>query len=253
MILQTSKSLDKLPYLKAYMNMMRLIPARSYWIAGCLADHINGTFASVTSFQLGATPVTWGVWYEYILSVSVIGKAREMPDTPAWGIRYDHPVVSVSWDEIMKPGGFCDWASSVAGARVTLPTDIQWEYAVRGGEERKRYPWGDDFDRSLLWCSSRANGDRKSTAPVVRKDNIFHNGYGLTDMVGNVSEWCSDYNYDPYSIVNNKMTGKRTTRRNARGGAWYWSDQRVFRCDWRLGDEPTLRHHTVGFRLAKLA
>ena len=87
MILQTSKSVDKLPHLKAYMNKMRLIPAGSYWIAGCLADHINGTFASVTSFQLGATPVTWGVWNEYILSVSAIGKAREMPDTPAWGIR----------------------------------------------------------------------------------------------------------------------------------------------------------------------
>lgn len=253
MIIQTSKKLDQFPHLKAYLSAMRPIPKGSFWLGGCLADNINGSFISVDAFHLAATTVTWALWNEYVVSSNIAGKPVQMPAKPAWDIRYDHPVVNVSWDDITKPGGFCDWASTVSGKRLSLPTEYQWEYAARGGLTHKRYPWGDDYDKSRLWSSQSNNGDRKSTASVNRKDNIFVNGYGLTDMVGNVSQWCSDFYYVPYSVVNNALTGNKTTNRNARGGDWFWMDHQIFRCDWRVGDKPTLRLQTVGFRLAQVS
>ena len=72
----------------------------------------------------------------------------------------------------------------------------EWEYAARGGLVFKRYPWGDEIDKTQAHYDSWNNGNG-TTKPV---GSFSANGYGLYDMAGNVYEWCQDwYSSDYYS------------------------------------------------------
>jgi formylglycine-generating enzyme required for sulfatase activity len=205
----------------------------------------------LSAFRMGATPVTFGVWKEYCVATGT-----PLPEAPKWGILDDHPVVNVSWNDIMGldgKGGFCAWASDMAGFRLTLPTEAQFEYASRGGQSGLEYPWGNTFDRSKLWCSGTMLGDVGRTAPVTRSSNIFRNAYGLTDMSGNVWQWCSD-NYGPYaSSSQNDPTGPSSPSDNGRcvrAGSWISDDPGDFRCAFRNRINPDNRSNSLGFRLS---
>lgn len=101
-----------------------------------------------------------------------------------------HPVVHVSWNDAMA---YCAWA----GRR--LPTEVEWEWASRGGLVGARFPWGDQpIDdggwRANIWQGSfpgvnTVDDGWLTTAPA---DAFAPNGYGLRQTVGNVWEWCSD-------------------------------------------------------------
>jgi formylglycine-generating enzyme required for sulfatase activity len=93
-------------------------------------------------------------------------------------------------------GGYVAWASKVTRTKLTLPSEAQHEFAAHGGR-KSIFPWGDEFDPSLLWCSTKWFEDAKSTAPVDRTNNIYENEYGVVDMVGHASQWCVDY-YSKY-------------------------------------------------------
>ncbi|RKX37739.1 MAG: hypothetical protein DRP64_16755, partial [Verrucomicrobia bacterium] len=84
-----------------------------------------------------------------------------------------------------------------------LPTSEEWEYAARGGNSSRRFPWGDtishskanyegdsgtySYDDSDGYHPSYYTGDYPCTSPV---GSFAANGYGLHDMSGNVREWC---------------------------------------------------------------
>jgi formylglycine-generating enzyme required for sulfatase activity len=198
---------------------------------------------------MGATPVTVAVWKEYCAATGTV-----LPEAPDWGLLDDHPVVNVSWNDIMGAigtGGFCAWASDIAGFRLTLPTEAQFEYSSRGGQSGLEYSWGNAFDDSKLWCSKST--DRTSTAPVTRSSNIFRNAYGLTDMSGNVFQWCSDL-YVPYTIsTQTDPIGSSSTSYNVRcgrGGSWGGGSPVLFRCAYRGSAKPDNRNDSKGFRLA---
>ncbi len=238
------------PALKAYVESLRPIPAGTFQMGGKKNDWEKPVHSvTLSAFRMGETPVTVAVWKEFCAATS-----SKVPDAPEWGLRDDHPVVNVSWNNIMGSdgkGGFCAWASDIAGFRLMLPTEAQFEYAARGGQSGLDYPWGNSFDDSKVWCSKSTT--RMSTAPVIRSSNIFRNAYGLTDISGNVWQWCSDW-YGPYTTVAQSdptgATSKSDNDRCVRGGSWVDNNPVYFRCANRTRLYPGIRERSIGFRLS---
>ena len=238
--------LTNYPHLKWYVSNLRAIPGGKFRWGASPSQKKSGIEITQSPFRMGATPVTWGMWKEY----------RESLAVPGQGIKYlgrnDHPVENVSWEDIMNPGGFCEWASKNAGFKLTLPTDAQWEYAARGGKDGLEYPWGNKFDKSCLWCSDMRPIDAQTSAAVDRSDRIYRNGYGLTDMVGNISQLCLDYfNEDYRPIGKDPIDTRMNERRCSRGGTWSFNDPVFFRCAFRGLEFQFSRSIAAGgFRLA---
>ncbi|NLN33259.1 MAG: gliding motility lipoprotein GldK [Flavobacteriaceae bacterium] len=157
-----------------------------------------------------------------------------------------YPVVGVTWDQAMAYCAFKtkkqnDYLSTRKKRRgVTnkvidyrLPTEVEWEYAARGGLQDAPYPWGGPYltdDRGCYLANFKPKrGDYIEepgkgymyTAPV----KTFHaNGYGLYDMAGNVAEWTSSaYDkafYQMTSTLNPTMSRDRSENKAVRGGSW---------------------------------
>jgi len=244
-------TLSKYPALSAYINSMCTIPGGTFQMGSASGYVIERPVHSVTlsAFRMGETPITVAIWREYCAATGTV-----LPEDPSWGLLDSHPVVNVSWNDVMGvdgKGGFCAWASDIAGFRLTLPTEAQWEYAARGGVAGQEFPWGNSYDDFKLWCSVKSSPPK--TAPVVRTSNIYRNAFGLTDMVGNVWNWCSDL-YAPYSSVSQTdPIGPPSTSDNVRcvrGGSWYGNYPDFFRCAIRFRNLPCGRYIILGFRLS---
>ena len=106
----------------------------------------------------------------------------------------------------------CDWAAD--GYR--LPTEAEWEYAARGGNQSKGYTYsGSNTLNDVGWYSSNSGN---KTHPVGEKQS---NELGIYDMSGNVWEWCWDwYASYPSSSQSNPKGPDSGSHRVRRGGSY---------------------------------
>ncbi len=224
-----------------YKAQLVSIPAGSFMMGSpdTAPDRAPVHKVTLAAFKLGRTPVTVAVFQEFCKATS-----RKMPDPPAWGWTADHPMVNMSWEEAKA---LADWA------KLRLPTEAEWEYAAQGGEAAPIFPWGDTYKDELSWSS--VSQQRDKTAPVSRTEHVFVNGYGLSDMAGNVFQWCADWYGAKYyaSSPEENPTGAATgTDRILRGASWYsYTTVTSFRCAGRAWSHPAGRGDSDGFRLAQ--
>ncbi|MDD4891212.1 MAG: formylglycine-generating enzyme family protein [Phycisphaerae bacterium] len=154
-----------------------------------------------------------------------------------------NPVDTVSWDDAVE---FCKKLSAKTGKTVRLPTEAEWEYTCRAGS-KTRFDYGNDgtYLGEHAWYTG--NSDNKAH-PVGQKKP---NAWGLYDMHGNVSEWCSDYYADSYA--NAKDTDPQGPAsgeaRVARGGSWF-DDHWDCKSASRNGPSPEDREPRCGFRVS---
>ena len=130
----------------------------------------------------------------------------------------DHPVTHVSWNDAVA---YCQWA----GKR--LPTEFEWEYAARNGRNNgNKYPWGNEIRPGGKYTANYWQGD---ITDKQGKDGFIYTspaGYygalesGLTDMAGNVWEWCSNP-FSPYPNSGNFFDIEPNSRA-IRGGSFFY-------------------------------
>ena len=155
------------------------------------------------------------------------------------GKKEERPIVNVTWEEARA---FC---SHSAGR---LPTEAEWEYAARGGEDGLVYPWGDALGHEYANYGGAAGSDQwRYTAPVA---SFPPTGLGLHDVIGNVWEWCADWVGGNYYVKSPKAdpTGPASGKeRVVRGGSWGFGP-RYLRISTRVMAKPDSRGDNIGFR-----
>lgn len=198
----------------------------------------------------------------------VYGADWKHPEGPGSSIigKDDYPVVHIAWEDAMA---YAKWA----GKR--LPTEAEWEFALRGGKSGDTYSWGNEFTPKQKYMANTFQGKfpnndegkdgYKGIAPVKK---FPKNPYGLYDMAGNVWEWCADWyhvnyfkSFDPKTITKNPKgpeisydpSEPNVMKKVHRGGSFLCTEQYCSRYvsgtrgkgDWRTGT------NHVGFRCVK--
>lgn len=206
--------------------------------ADCFADERPARPAALErAIEVLETEVTVGQYRRHAVQGSVLP-----PPPPPFAQTDDHPVVNVTWSEAAS---FCERI----GGR--LPTELEWEYAARGGRPSSRFPNGDVLD--LTQANFDGEGGRDlwaATAPVA---SFPPNGYGLFDIAGNVWEWCDAWyegGADRGKPEGGGAAAPGVRLRVVRGGAWDGSP-RSLRVSNRGRLAPALRLPTVGFRCVR--
>ena len=151
----------------------------------------------------------------------------------------DLPVEQVSWDDaqefIKKVNGS---GAILEGWEMALPTEAQWEYACRAGEAGSYS--GGTIDQ-VAWYDG--NSENK-THPVGTK-NL--NAWGLSDMHGNVEEWCADWYGDNLQSGTDPSGASSGVYRVGRGGSWVYGVVSC-RAAFRGSNFPDIRLNLIGFR-----
>jgi formylglycine-generating enzyme required for sulfatase activity len=241
------------------------------------------TFAR--GFALGQREVTVGEFAAFVADTGYRTRAERDGGSSAWdeelgqlaerpeiNWRHDYagaqaaedlPVLHVSWEDATA---FVQWLSAQTGRSFRLPSEAEFEYALRAGT-RSVYWWGDG--RPLETVENLAGENDRS--PTGRRFSNQFRGYGddhfgpapagsfapnpwgLHDLAGNVAEWTQDCWHSSYvRAPDNGLPWENPgcARRVIRGGYWASAPRQV-RSASRVSAPPNLRTPQVGFRVAR--
>ena len=227
---EAAKTLPLEIILKKSGIVFRLIPAGKFTMGSPKTEkhRINSETQKqtevTTSFYMGKFEVTQEQW------VKVMGDT--LADQNA---KSNFPMYQVSWDDCQD---FIKKLSVLEGLtnnlKLSLPAEIEWEYACRAGTQTAFYTGTTEADLAQAgWYGFDKGNSNKTTHEVGQK---LCNAFGLYDMHGNVLEWCDDWYSDNRSY------------RVYRGGSWNYRARRCRSAD-RSRRSPGNRYYYLGLRL----
>lgn len=176
----------------------------------------------------------------------------------------DLPVIHVSWNDAKA---YVDWLARETGQRYRLPTEAEFEYALRAGGDTA-FPWGNDRNPGQVLGNLTGDGDRSESrrtwsnafenysdghwgpAPVR---TFAANPFGLHNMIGNTSEWVEDCWHDSYQRApadGSAWVNPGCTQRVIRGASWASAPGQV-RSAFRLSAAQTSTNPRLGFRVVR--
>lgn len=206
-------------------------------VAGGTYDMGNDLFSdqrpvhSVTldAFYMGKYEVTQALW------TAVMGSNPSYNEGPTF------PVEKVTWEDCQL---FIKKLNELVGMEFKLPTESQWEYAARGGNQSKGYEYsGSNLSGEIGWNAANSGGE---THPVGL---MLPNELGIHDLSGNVMEWCSDYyGHYPSEPQTNPAGAVSGATRVVRGGCWH-NDPMFGKVDYRSQVPQTSQSSNLGFRI----
>ena len=184
---------------------------------------------TLSGYYIGKCEVTQELW------------KAVMGSNPSHFKGAQYPVESVSWNDCQN---FIKKLNSLTGRTFRLPTEAEWEYAARGGNQSSHYKYsGSGNIDDVAWYDG--NSGYKTHAVGTKTANEL----GIYDMSGNVYEWCSDW-YGGYSAgaQTNPQGPSSGSFRVLRGGSWYNSARRC-RVSNRGFNDPGFSDIGYGLRL----
>ncbi len=201
---------------------------------------------TVKPFFIDRTEVTNEQYQKFI-------DEKGYPPPPAWGGNHFPegagalPVTDVTWEDA---NAYAQWA----GRR--LPTEEEWEFAARGADDRRLYPWGEK------WIADAGNvkADEKDVRQMAPAGQ-FPKGaspFGVLDLSGNAWEWTSS-DFKEYSGGKVKLPEGYSNLKVIRGGS-YDQVPKYATATWRVGwpatrkdwpDPKRIDYAKTGFRLAQ--
>ena len=185
---------------------------------------------TLSSYSIGKTEVTQALW------------EAVMGSNPSYFKGSNLPVEQVSWEDCKT---FIRKLNALTGKNFRLPTEAEWEFAARGGNNSRGYKYsGSNTLSNVAWYDDNSSS---KTHPVATK---APNELGIYDMSGNVWEWCSDWFNIYSSTAQTNPTGPDSgSNRITRGGSWGY-DLTGCRVAKRAATGQTSRSYYIGLRLA---
>ncbi|MCM1029879.1 MAG: SUMF1/EgtB/PvdO family nonheme iron enzyme [Oscillibacter sp.] len=226
-------------YVKGDTFMMGANPEQEL---GVKKDELPAHQVVLSSFYIAQYEVTQEQW-EAVMGTTIEEQCKKAgyPEFSKFSGE-GYPMFCVSWEDAQR---FCNKLSEKTGLTYVLPSEAQWEYAARGGED---YVYsGSNVLDDVAWYSGNSEA-------CVHRVGLKGEGnaLGLYDMSGNVWEWCSDW-YGSYSdsLDTDPMGPEEGSSRVYRGGSWHCTATNC-RVANRHSVRPKQRNPYLGFRVALL-
>ncbi len=239
---------------------MVVVPAGSFWQGSEESEPLalkkekpRRTVTIAEPFAVGVFEVTMQQWDLCVAD----GGCTTSPRDNGWG-RGSRPVIMVSWNDAQE---YVSWLSKKTGQSYRLPSESEWEYFARAGEESD-WPVGDParacefgniagFETGFRWQhESCEDGAVMETLPV---GSFKSNDFGVYDVIGNVAEWtldCMNLSYLDGPADGSAWSRGICSSRMTRGGSWFTGTREIrlpARFNLKTGD----RNDFTGFRVVR--
>jgi formylglycine-generating enzyme required for sulfatase activity len=239
---------------------MVVVPPGSFWqgseesAPGALKNETPRRMVTIAEpFAAGVFEITFEQWD----LCAAEGGCSNRPADNGWG-RGSRPAIMVSWNDAAE---YADWLSKKTGQSYSLPSESQWEYIARAGEEGD-WLGGDPAqlcafaniagsESGLRW----QHGECADPAPLATLPvgSLQPNDFGLYDVIGNVAEWtldCMNLSYLDAPADGSAWSRGICSSRMTRGGSWFTGSKDIrlpARFNLKNGD----RNDFTGFRVVR--